>query len=244
MNTCVVSVTSRIPDREREPYYRYATWIESLKRFDHDPVVLGMGEPFWGLMAKPFRLREWLRGGNAPADLLIVSDSFDVVHIAAPNDIGNRYEELWPDLPLVFNAEKGIFPRGDLAHNFPDPGTPWRYLNSGFYIGPPALILELLESMALDEYVKDYQREDGRWLHVNDQAWYQVAFCCQPVPMVLDTECRLCQTLSACSVEEFDFSGERVRNVVTGSEPLVIHANGDGKNVLLPIFMEKLGLKD
>jgi hypothetical protein len=241
MQTEVVSVTSRIPGPS-EPYYRYATWLESLQRVGVAPTVLGMGEHWQGLMTKPRRLREWLRGGGPTKDLLIVCDSYDVVFTEHPNSVGNHYIDVFGTDSVVFNAERGLFPRQDLAGNFKDPGTPWMYLNSGFFIGTPANILQMLESMQLDDLHDDYQRPDRSWVHVNDQAWYQVSYCLQAVPQRLDSQCEVCQCCSACSMEDFDLSGERVRNVVTGTEPMVWHFNGGSKNDLMEPMLAKWGL--
>lgn len=255
MRTQVVSVTNRIPDRGREPYYRFDAFIESLRRFSFDPVILGMGQPWWGLMTKPRRLRHWLRGnghcmlGGAAwdADLLIVCDSYDVIFTAHPDKIGEKFglsDE------VMFNAEKGLFPRGDLQHAFAYSDTPWRYLNSGLFIGKPQNILAMLEAMNLDDIADDYMSPDiehgggGRWVHTNDQGWYQYAYAAHPVPMTLDSMCEIFQTCSACTLDEFDLSGEMVKNKVTGTTPLVWHFNGGSKNDLLPVFLKKWGLPE
>lgn len=252
MSVQVVTVTSRIPDRTREPYYRYQLWHDSLTYHGCEPVVLGMGEHWGGLMTKPRRLRDWLRSGACTADTLIVTDSYDVVFTASPDKVVDRYEQVWPHFPIVFNAEKGLFPRGELASRFDaatfdflrdDNGMAWRYLNSGFYIGQPAHILTLLEAMWLDDIHDDYRKPDGSWVHPNDQGWYQTLFCAQPVPMVLDYRADVVQCCSACSLQEYDLTGERIRNVVTGTKPLVWHFNGGSKNDLLPAFLPKWGME-
>lgn len=245
MKTQVVTVTNRIPDRSREPYYRFDTFLQSLRRFGADPEILGMNEPWWGLMTKPRRLRHWLRGNGCSADTLIVSDSYDVIFTAHPDEIGEKFgggDE------VMFNAEKGLFPRSDLTAAFPDPGTPWRYLNSGLFIGKPANILAMLEAMNLDDIHDDHRSDDilhgggGGMVNTNDQGWYQFAFAAHPVPMVLDTNCEVFQTLSACAADEFDIAGDKFRNVATGTYPLAWHFNGGSKNDLLPTFLAKWGL--
>ncbi len=248
MSVQVVTVTSRIPGPS-EPYYRYRLWHDSLTHYGCEPVVLGMGEHWGGLMTKPRRLRDWLRSGACTADYLIVTDSYDVVWTASPEEVRERYSSLHasPAYPLLFNAEKGIFPRGELERRFNSIGeafdSPWRYLNSGFYLGPTPWVRELLEAMWLDDIHDDYQRRDGSWVHVNDQGWYQTLFCAQPVPMVLDYSCEVVQCCSACSLEEFDLTGKRIKNVVTGTEPLVWHFNGGSKNDLLPAMLPKWGME-
>lgn len=260
-SVAVVTVTSRIPDRSREPYYRYNLWHDSVTSFGIEPTVLGMGEHWQGLMTKPRRLRDWLRSGACTADTLIVTDSYDVVFTVSPEDVAADYtarRDEYKRNPILFNAEKGIFPRGELTYRFADiasygeGGKPWwteggqpawKYLNSGFYIGAPSQVLALLEAMWLDDIHDDYQRPDGSWVHVNDQGWYQTLFCAQPVPMTLDYRCEIVQCCSACSLDEFDLTGKRIKNIVTGTEPLVWHFNGGSKNDLLPAMLPKWGME-
>lgn len=246
MSLTLLTITNRIPG-PKEWYYRYNTWLQSIRRFGVEPVVLGMGEEWKGLMTKPRRLRQYLRDGKCSTDLLLVTDSYDVVFTAPPVEIEQRYREVWPELPVVFNAEKGIFPRTDLADKFPDPGTPWRYLNSGLMIGPPASILKMLEGMWLDDIHDDYKLPEGRWVNPNDQAWMQVFYVVQPVQIILDTHCRLFQCLSECSTDDVEMHAGpdglgRMKNKATGTVPLVLHFNGAAKNHLMPWMLPMLGL--
>lgn len=245
MSCQVVTVTNRIPGPS-EPYYRYADFIKSLARFNVAPTVLGMNEMWWGLMTKPRRLRKWLRDGNCKADHLIVSDAYDVMFAAHPDAVAERWGG---GDDVMFNAERGLFPRGDLVHAFPECGTPFRFLNSGLFIGKPGNILAMLEGMNLDELRDDEQAKDefhgaavGQWVNTNDQGWYQVAFAAHVVPMVLDTKCEVFQALSACSLDEFDIRADGITNKLTGTNPLVVHANGGSKNDILPVILNKWGL--
>lgn len=238
MNAEVVTVANRVP---KEPYYHYGAFIESLRRFGEVPTVLGMNAEWKGLMTKPFRYRDWLRAGMNKSDRLIICDAFDIIFAAHPHGIGDRCAELFGDA-VVFNAEKGCWPRADLAEHFPDPGTPWRYLNSGFICGPANQILAMFEAMNMDAIGVDHKRADGTKSEPNDQGEIQALFVKQPVKMVVDGKCQLSQTFSACVPEEFDFSGNPVKNLVTGTFPGVWHFNGDSKNKIMPMAMKKLNL--
>jgi hypothetical protein len=246
MKTQVVTVANRIPCRGREPYYYYESFAASLRRFGAEPVVLGMNEPWWGLMTKPRRIRQWLRDGHCTADALIVSDAFDVIFTAHPDAVG----EAWGGGDgILFNAEKDLFPpRHELTYAFPDVGSPWRYLNGGVFIGKPSTILEFYERLNLDDLHDDHVASDAfhgganRIVNVNDGLWYLFAYALKLVPVSLDTQCRLFQTLSSCTLHEFDLSGERVKNRVTGTAPLVWHFNGAAKNEMMPDMLKKWGL--
>jgi len=245
----VVTVMNRIPNPIKEPYYKPHVFLKSLERFGVKPTVLGLNEPWGGLMTKPRRLRQWLRAGNCKSDLLIYPDAFDVVFTAAPEEVGEAYREHWPWLPVLFNAERDMFPPGDLQRKYADLIGPWKYLNGGVIMGPPDQILKLLEAMWLDEIHDDHPSPDelhggaGRQINPHEQGWYHLHYAAQVNPIDIDHQCKLLQCLSSSTLQEFDLSGERIKNVVMGSTPLVYHFNGGSKNDLMPIFLKKWGLE-
>lgn len=235
----VVTVSNREPTQS---YYIFRQFKESLRRFAMPVTILGWQEPWAGLMTKPRRLRQWLRDRRYSSDRLIVCDAWDIVFAEHPHGMIDFYESHFGPDKVVFNAERNCFPRGDLADRFPDPGTPWRYLNSGFMVGTPENILKIIDSMGIDHIPDDHRQPDGSWYNPNDQEHYTLAYLEQPVPMVLDTQCHLCQSLSGCEPYEFDFSTRPFKNLVTGSAPRVFHFNGSAKQVLMGIVLQNLNL--
>lgn len=243
MPSRVISVTSRIPDPIREPYYQYPKFIASLGALGVEPTILGMGEPWHGLISKPKIMRDWLRRGECGADVIIWSDSFDVVFSEHPDKAVQTYRNTWPELPVVYNAERGLFPRNDLLSSFPECGTPWRYLNSGLIIGRATDILRILEWMPLDDTPGDCKDPDtGRDIQPNDQGWHQFTYSAQPVPMILDSHAQLFQSYSACELDEFDLTGPKVMNRLTETCPSIHHFNGNSKDLIMGHFLEKWGL--
>lgn len=259
MNAEVVTVSSRVPT---EPYYHLGVFLESLRRFAEVPTNIGEGCQWRGLMTKPYLLREWLRAGKNRSDRLIVCDAWDIIFVQHPHGIGDRCAELWGDA-VVFNGEKGCWPREDLRGAFPDDGSPWRFLNSGFMCGPADKILALVEAMDIERV--GFDPPGGPY--PNDQGEYQALFALQSRPlkiwgypvvdsesgeavpeymhgvkMVVDTQCVLAQTGSACTLDEFDFSGPQIVNRLTGTTPGVWHFNGGAKELLMPAVRKKLNL--
>lgn len=236
MSTQVLTVSSRIP---KEPYYRFDVFLTSLGKFQVSPIVLGMNMPWQGLMTKANHFREWLRA-NATPEHVILCDSWDIVFSDHPHSIGERCKKTFGDA-VVFNGEKACWPRADLSDTFPETGTPWRFLNSGFMCGPADKILKIIESMDIDRIGVD-RTESGKKIEPNDQGEFQAIFSSQPVKMVVDGACLLAQTLSACSLDEFDLSGDSIVNKFTGNAPGVFHFNGSSKNHIMPAFLAKLCL--
>lgn len=238
MKTHLVTVSSRIPT---ESYYRFDVFLKSLERLGVTPTVLGMNQEWNGLMSKPNHFRKWLRDGNAKGEQVIICDSWDVIFTEHPDSIGERCVRLFGDA-VVFNGERGCWPRADLAEHFPDTGTPARYLNSGFICGPADKILALLESMDLEGVGVDRPNPAGGRIEPNDQGEFQKAFVAQPVKMVVDGRCELAQTFSACSPVEFEITPSGVRNIATDTRPGALHFNGGSKNDIMPLVLAALGL--
>lgn len=257
MNAQVVTCSSRQP-RPFEDYYRPDKFYASLRRFAEVPFNLAAGREheFCGLMSKPFFLRQWLRAGNNTSDRLIVCDAWDVIFTQHPHGIGDQCAELFGDT-IVFNGEQHLFPpKPEDEECYPDDGSPWRFLNSGFMCGPSDKILALLEAMPIEEVGFDRRAADGSHICPNDQEEYQKLFAKKArakyyvqdgfdLPdMVIDTQCRLAVTLHDWPLDTFDFTGEPAqwKNLKTGTTPGVWHGNGNGKNYILPVIIEKMGL--
>lgn len=232
----VVAVCNRVPT---EPYYKFNEFQQSLRNLGVEPTILGWQQHWGGLMTKPRHLRRFLRDGKFTGDLLIVCDAWDIFFQRHPDEAVEDFQRM--GAAIVFNAERNCFPRGDLAPQFPDPGTPWRYLNSGFMMGAPSAILALVESMRLDEIKDDHRREDGTWVHPNDQEYFMLAYLEQPVKMSLDVQAQLCQSMHGSTEEELDLSGPLVRNLVTDTVPVAVHFNGGSKNTVMPPILKKFG---
>lgn len=237
MNTQVVTVCSNTPTQS---YYIYEQFLTSCHRQGFQPIILGWQAMWSGLMNKPRLLRQFLRNGQQRADYLIVCDAWDIIFVQPPDEISERRKSLPPG--VIFNAERNCFPRGDLADQFPETGTPWRFLNSGFMMGSPAEILAIVDSMKIDDIPDDHQQADGTWFNPNDQEHYTLAYLRQPVPMVLDSRAELCMACHGSQLDELDLTGERIVNRITGTTPGVFHFNGDAKNNVMPAILAKLSL--
>lgn len=247
MKVQVVTVSSYQP---KPSYYYYQQMLASVRKFGHEPVILGWHEHWGGLATKPKLLKKFLQQG-IDADVLLCVDAWDIVFQASPDEVAEKYDNLYdPFRPIIFNAERNCFPRGDLAPeydklaaiNFKGHSSPWKYLNSGVMIGTPEDILNLLNFMKVDEVPDDHQLPDRTWVHPNDQEHYTVTFLQQPVDMGLDYKTDLAWAMHGTELEEIDFSGPRIKNKITGTEPLILHMNGHAKNFLAPTVHKHLGL--
>lgn len=228
MKIKVVSVTNRIPGSS-EPYYRYNSWLESVRRFGVEPTVLGLHDPEFqwrGLMSKPREIRRWLRSGECNAECIIFTDSWDCCFLKHPDEIASEWESIGK--PFVVGCEVKLFPPDD-ERLWPQSGTPYRFLNSGCIISSPKDMLSVLELMELDTIPDDYIRDDGSEHHGNDQKSLQEFFLSGKFPILLDTSARFVWNLCDVPDESYERIDGKVFNRDTKTFPGVAHANGSSK---------------
>lgn len=234
----VVTCASHYPT---EPYYMYDSFLKSLDRYDIKPIVLGFGQPWMGLGSKPKLLKRAIEDGTITADQILFCDAFDVVFAGDPRQIFEGDRDLFLHVGTMWNAEKVCFPDSSLSEEHEPSVSPWRYFNSGVSCGSVDVYLSLLEEMKADEIPDDHIL-DGKMIEPNDQDLLMRQFLFGSICMDLDRRCDYFQTLCGVSESEIDLTaGDRIRNVVTNTYPIVFHLNG-GKEFWKPRLLAKLNL--
>ena len=237
----IITISNRQPTAW---YFLQEQFYKSLGDYKVDTLV----PQYWGgLMTKPRTLFQYIEQGNVTEEYIIFPDNWDVVFAATPDEIMTRFHSFYSD--VVISAEANCFP-DDLRNDYDkldNQGMPYKYLNSGFIVGKTSAIFECLKAMDLPSIPDDYyDNEKGCNVHPNDQFEWQKIFLKQPVSIALDRHQILCQTLHDAKPEQFDFSSERIKNVITDSYPCSFHYNGASKD-FMPIrvpILKKLNLLD
>lgn len=113
--------------------------------------VLGVGSPWKVNAIKLKLLSEYLESSRSnPDDLLLVTDSFDVLINAVADRIVETFESFNTD--ILFSAEANYYFREPALSYFywkfyPRSSTYYDYLNSGSFIGRSSTILSMLEDI-------------------------------------------------------------------------------------------------
>jgi hypothetical protein len=220
----LITVSSHRPQQN---YYCYDEFFSCCEKQKIQPTILGQNGGYFGLLSKPKLLLSYLKSKSDNAKYTIFADCWDLIFTANPEKLIEMYKTFNTD--IVFNAERNLFPRGDLLSLYPETGSPWRFLNSGFFIGTTDSIITLLESMKLELIADDYRKPDGSWHHENDQGYFLEHFTKQLVPMKLDSNCFIAQTLHGEELKDFTINESVCKNNITETCPVVWHANGGGK---------------
>jgi len=237
----VVTVCNKVP---REPYYCLREWFASLGELQ--PLVLG-NQPgqYGGLGSKPRLLYGAIKDGSIKSTHVIFCDCFDLVFATSPMELFQTFLQF--KKPFVISAEKNCFPPDtkDEYDKFDSGGSPYKYLNSGMIVAEVDALLTVLEAIDAPNIPNDYYSEEKNcMINPNDQEYYQNIFLKQPVEMVLDYDQILCNTLHSATMDDLDFSGERIRNNETESFPCSFHANGGAKSSgILPPILNHLKLR-
>ena len=221
MNVEVIAVANKWPEAD---YYCHREFLFSLTGFDVQPTILGMNEPWGGLMTKPRKLLKYLES-ECNADVIICVDAFDAVFAKSPDEIAKEW--LASSGKWTAGAERNCFPDGSLADQHPACYTSYRYLNSGFIISKKNDMISVLKHMNLDSIPDDGVDPNNR--HPNDQHYYMKAFLDQPIKMELDHSTKYAWNLCGVDESNFDFNQDVPMNRETGFSPGVFHFNGGSK---------------
>jgi hypothetical protein len=149
---------------------------------------------------------------------LIFCDALDTVTSCAPETLVEKFLFHFDDETVVVSAERNCFPFPELAAKYPSTKSPYKYLNSGLYMGRRESVMANLALM--DAATKYSVKDQGTWTDAYLRkltVWY---------PIVLDNKCRLFQSLHG-SLD--DVGLDRAGNIVnkhTLTTPLVFHGNG------------------
>lgn len=144
---------------------------------------------------------------NVPdTDVILFTDAYDVFYASDLETIVKRY--IGFNTRLLFSAEQYCWPDSNLADKFPETDTPYRYLNSGTYIGEAQELKKILNP-PIDN-------------SADDQLFIQQAFLSGLYDIKLDTECYIFQTHD----DAVSKNNTQLYNKKTSCFPCIYHGNG------------------
>ena len=206
----------------------YQMLVESCKRFKLNLHLYGLNEPWtWYTDVKVHRLADEIR--NLDSDYVLVCDADDAFFMAPAHEILYKYHDSCAKILVSADRQQdegdAKYPQCIFRDMYPPSATPWRYCNSGGYMGRKEDILDLLSKMATVQhpnYIPVWRSKD--WS--NDQFRMSVVYL-NGYPLRVDTHCNIFQTMGCIEPGEFKWRGSYFMNKVTGNFPCVIHFNGN-----------------
>ena len=137
-------------------------------------------------------------------DLVLFVDGYDVLFTDNIHSIKERFEGF--DCDILFAAEKSCWPEPTIAPQFPMTPTPYKYLNSGVYMGKVARLNHFFSEVVANDQ--------------DDQLWIQKRFLgANGLNVKLDHEGYIFQ----CD-DDVSFDGQQISNGMCC--PCIYHGNG------------------
>lgn len=223
-----------------DPVDGYKRFVDSTITYGFPYICLGFGQPWCGNdMAKGaggghkvVLLKQYLdQFDDDDKRYIVFSDCYDAVISCSPDMIISKFRKLQQTInaDIIFSAEALIWPDVSLTSQFPDVGTPYKFLNSGGFIGSIKNIKKMIQTPIES--------------HHDDQLYYQKEYIKSvkgeiDIKIKLDAKAEIFQTLSShfnhITVND---STSKVHNSLTNTTPLLIHGNGGPES---KTFIDKL----
>lgn len=124
-----------------------------------------------------------------------------------------------PNDRLIYSTEKACYPHPSLATQYPEPKSPWRFLNGGGWCAPIEVALEFFRRYKLDQHKTD----------INGQHEIMVAYLQaikEGFPISLDEECEYFQSIAFEERGDFRVTPNGIQNLITCTYPAIFHGNG------------------
>ena len=198
----------------------YATDPEKLQYINSKNIInLWKGKPWNSFLDKLYAVREFLSTLH-DTDILCFTDAYDAILFPPddPNEMETAFKEFHTD--ILFSAETNCFPWEHVTKFYPFTESPYKYLNSGGYVGTVKALKQIF-SYEIDKSPCD----QGYFTYIYINYLHDSAK--KPdYTITLDTECKFFQTAYAVPWEHFQFQNGKFYNTVTKQSPYLLHFNG------------------
>ncbi|KAL3280590.1 hypothetical protein HHI36_003822 [Cryptolaemus montrouzieri] len=223
-----------VATEETDGFQRYKI---SAEEYGIEPIILGFGEEWKGgdILNKPAGgwkinlLKKALKDYKDQNKIALFTDSYDVIFLNDLEKIVEKFKTF--DAKVVFGAEVFAWPDPALAEKYPEVKEGKRFLNSGMYIGYVEQLLQLLERETLEDtdddqrfFTKAYLDEEFR----------------KDIGLKLDHKSEIFMNLNGAEneaqiidVQTKEAEKYKLKNVVTHTEPMILHGNGPSKRTSL-----------
>lgn len=199
---------------------------DSCERLGLNLHLFGHGEPWpWLVDAKVIRLAQEIE--KIDSEYFLMTDAGDSFILDDEETIMMKFHA--SGASVLVSAEKKCWPNPSLANHYAQVMSPWRYLNSGGYIGSKAALLSLLRAMRDCPRPSWMQAQRSRdWM--NDQFLMSLLFVAG-YPIQLDTHCKIFQCMGDSEHWEFEWRDGRLWNERMTCYPSILHFNGHAPGI-------------
>jgi hypothetical protein len=208
----------------------FELFVESCKRHNIDPVILGWNEKWVGFGKKTMKIREYI--DKMPDEEIVISvDPFDAIFLCGLKEIESKFNNI-PVSFLCGALNLGKF-RGTI-YNYefnktdkqpPKTPTNYNFLNTGTWISRAGyarfLIDELINKFKMTETSMDQQLLTG--LYINNSYKVDIDWNCEIFHNLLFKDF----ITRRADLKDLLFYDSRIINTTSGSKPCILHASGN-----------------
>ncbi len=147
-------------------------------------------------------------------DDFIFADAYDVVCFGNKSEFELKLDSVKGTNHAIFSTEKNCWPDANFAFKYQQRFGRNLYLNSGLFWAESDFFIRMVE-----ENMPPY--------NIDDQFYYTTQLLYDRKGYItLDFEQTLFQSYSFIAENEYDYSGSRPKNNITGNFPILFHGNG------------------
>lgn len=173
--------------------YKYGLYA-SCKHHKLDLISLISDDKDWkSHRNKDNNLKKYLEKQH-PKEIILFTDGYDAIFIGSESEILERYEKETGFTKILISAEINCYPANSLAEYYPKVKSPYKYLNSGGFIGSAEQILKVLNDLE-KAYLWMNEAEYNIFEWSNQYLW-TLAYLKRNQEIMLDTDCILFQSLA------------------------------------------------
>lgn len=213
MNLAVITTAFYPADKWKEQLKMFRA---SCEKYGIEFIPYGIDQPYciWAEMKIAKKLpvfAELIRDGYTH---VLYTDSRDAFFTGGLDEIIAKYKRLGSPACLA-STEKNCNPNSKYIENYPGLGTEYRFHCVGGYIADIRYMTYIFERMV--EYIARSGDDAEIWQWAWDEGWFRPA---------LDTYCDIFQVGDRLQPGELQMYDGRLTNMVTHSEPCILHLNG------------------
>jgi GR25 family glycosyltransferase involved in LPS biosynthesis len=191
------------------------SWDLKVLGLEMDTASLGHANKKFGMKLR--LVKEYLLSCN-PKDLLLFTDAWDVLVFGTKEEVLERFKKF--NKSIVFNAEKFCWPDEARKNEYDTLSEEFPFLNSGGYIGKVKDIATCLANY--------YNEED-----IDDQRFWTDQYMTNKDIIGLDHNNEIFVCSAGTDIKDYSFENNKLK--YKSAYPLILHANGPGKEQFLTL---------
>lgn len=196
---------------------------------------------FFSTRVKDLLLKEYLENVDGD-ELILFTDGYDSIFLCDSKEIESKFYSFQKD--VIFSTEVNCWPDKSLLNSYPANASPYKYLNSGGFIGKASDILQLLSEnfntgdnayTESNQYLwtkKFLENQDRIGLDYNGEIFCTLFSEGDPESSQIENIGNYILLKQQWFFQNYEIKNERIYNKRTDSNPSSLHFNGITKNLM------------